>query len=191
MAEETKSPYLIPIAIILAGGLVGAGLYFGGKQEAPPAAQVVEQGVYPERSEGEVAGEEEVYPERSEWETTAGDFLVLDDEVCTEDGKPVIYYFGHSGCPHCLWEHPLIKEVAEKFGEQISFHDNMDDKEGKDREIMEKYRDINPGYVPFIVLGCKYARVGSGEQAGEEAEKAALTQLICELTGDQPSQVCP
>ncbi len=76
-----------------------------------------------------------------------------------------------------------------QFADQISFHDLMDKQE--EMEIFQKYSDITGGGIPFIVLGCKYVRVGSGEQAGEEAEKQALTELICELTGSQPSQVCP
>jgi len=183
MAEEkqksTTSPYLIPIAVIVAGALVGAGVYFSGKQETPPVAQVVAPG-----QPGEVAGEEV-----PQYETTVGDFLVLNDEVCLEDGKPIVYYFGSSSCPHCTWEHPVIQEVMAKFADQISFHDLMDKQE--EMEVFQKYIDINGGGIPFIVLGCKYVRVGSGEQAGEEQEKAALTQLICELTGGQPSGICP
>ncbi len=189
MAEEAKSPYLIPMAIIVAGGLVGAGLYFGGKQEAPPAAQMVEPLDSARDEQGQVAGEEEVYPERSEWETTTGDFIVLDDELCQEDGKPIVYYFGSSGCSHCKWEHPIIQEVAESFGDAISFHDLMDKQE--EMEVFQEYSEINRGGIPFIVLGCQYVRVGSGERAGEEAEREALTELICKLTNNQPSQVCP
>ncbi len=182
MAEETKSPYLIPLAIIVAGGLVGAGLYFGGKQPEPvvPQAQVEVPQEQQGPTEGQVAGEE--------LEKTTGDFLVLNEEPCLENGKPIVYYFGSSGCPHCSWEYPIIKEVMAKFAGQISFHDLMDKQE--EMEIFQKYIDINGGGIPFIVLGCKYARVGSGEQAGEEAEKSALTQLICELTNSQPSGVC-
>jgi len=187
-----SSPYLIPIAIIVAGGLVGAGLYFGGKH--PPEADLGQQAAVQPPSEagqeGQVAGsarggsEEEV----PQYETTVGDFLVLEDEICTEDGKPIVYYFGASGCPHCVWEHPIIQAVAAEFGDQISFHDLMDKQE--EMEVFQKYIDINGGGIPFIVLGCKYVRVGSGERAGEEQEKRALTQLICELTGSQPSQTC-
>ena len=183
MAEQkptnSQSPYLIPLAIIVAGALVGAGIYFGGKQPEP----VVQQAQVEVPQEGQVAGEEVL-----QYETTAGDFLVLEDEVCTEDGKPIVYYFGSSGCPHCTWEHPVIQEVMAKFENQISFHDLMDKQE--EMEIFQKYIEINGGGIPFIVLGCKYVRVGSGERAGEEAEKQALTQLICELTNNQPPQVC-
>jgi len=85
---------------------------------------------------------------------------------------------------------PIIKEVAEKFGDHVSFHDNMDDQEGTDMDVMKRYREVNPGYIPFTILGCKYAKVGSGERAGEEVEKAALTELLCELTSGQPLEVC-
>ena len=191
MAEKNEktttqqSPYLVPLAIIIAGGLVGAGIYFGGKQPPPPAPsvqQVAEQEQRGEQGErGEVGG--------AELEKTVGDFLVLGEELCTEDGKPIVYYFGSSGCPHCRWEHPIIQEVAKQFGDAISFHDLMDKQE--EMEVFQKYFDINRGGIPFIVLGCQYARVGSGERMGEEAEKQALTELICRLTGGQPSGVCP
>lgn len=180
-----SSPYLIPLAIIVAGGLVGAGIYFGGKQPAAPGAQLPAPSEQVQGEQGEVAGEEV-----PQYETTVGDFLVLDDELCAEDGKPVVYFFGSSGCSHCQWEHPLVKEVAEKFGDQISFHDNMDDSEGRDMDVYGKYGDISGGYVPFIVLGCRYARLGDRQEAGGEAEKQALTELICQLTNNQPSGVC-
>jgi len=181
--STTSSPYLIPLAIIVAGALVGAGVYFGGKQPTPPASPVAVQ--EEPGQQGNEAGEEEA----PQYEKTVGDFLVLDDEICTEDGKPIVYYFGSSGCPHCTWEHPIIQEVAAQFGDAISFHDLMDKQEEFD--VFEKYININGGGIPFIVLGCKYVRVGSGERAGEEVERQALTQLICELTNNQPSQVCP
>ena len=182
-ANQTSSPYLIPLAIIVAGALVGAGLYFGGKQPPLPAPSVQPTATQ-EGQEGQVAGEEV-----PQYETTVGNFLVLNEEVCQENGQPIVYYFGSSGCPHCSWEYPIIKEVMGKFADQISFHDLMDKQEEFD--VFQKYIDINGGGIPFIVLGCKYARVGSGEQAGEEAEKQALTQLLCELTSKKPAEVCP
>jgi thiol-disulfide isomerase/thioredoxin len=180
-----SSPYLIPLAIIVAGGLVGAGLYFGGRKPATPVAPVTEQVEQGQPDEqGEVAGEEV-----PQYETTVGDFKVLGGEVCQENGKPIVYYFGSSGCPHCQWEYPIIQEVMAKFADQISFHDLMDKQEEMD--VFQKYIDINGGGIPFIVLGCRYVRVGSGEGAGEETEKQVLTQLLCQLTNNQPSQVCP
>lgn len=110
-------------------------------------------------------------------ETVEGGFIKLaDQEICKENGKPIIYFFGSLNCPHCHWEYPIIKEVAAKFGDKISFRDNMNNI--TDKEIFAKYSD---GGVPTLVLGCRYYRMGSGEQIGAEKETEVLTKLIQEL----------
>ena len=124
-------------------------------------------------------------PEPTTPEETIGNFLVSDDEVCEENGKPILYFFGSEGCPHCMWEHPVINGVAEKFEGLISYHENMDSDE--DRDIFSKY---STGGIPTIVIDCKYYRVGSGERMGEEQEANVLTALICHLTNNEPSDVC-
>ena len=118
--------------------------------------------------------------------TTIGNFFVSNDEIIIEDGKPVIYFFGSETCPHCLWEHPVMKEVVAKFNGHISFHDNMDS--DADSDVFSKYSE--EGYVPATVIGGKYYRVGSGENLGEEENVKTLTALICKLTNNQPAEVC-
>lgn len=117
--------------------------------------------------------------------TTIGNFSISQDEICKENGKPIVYFFGSESCPHCNWEHPIIEEVASRFEANISFHDNMD--ADKDMEVFQKY---STGGVPTSVLGCKYYRVGSGETLGEDEEAKVLTAIICKLTGNQPKDVC-
>ncbi|MDI6806200.1 MAG: thioredoxin domain-containing protein [Candidatus Aenigmarchaeota archaeon] len=116
---------------------------------------------------------------------TIGNFLVSEDEICKENGKPIIYFFGSERCPHCRWEHPIIEDVAGKFEGYISFHNNMDS--DADREIFSKY---STGAIPTLVFGCKYYRVGSGESIGKEQETKVLTALICKLTENKPSDIC-
>jgi len=116
---------------------------------------------------------------------TTGNFSVSNDEICLEDEKPVIYFFGSESCPHCSWERPIIEEVASKFEGYISFHNNTNAE--NDMDIFQKY---STGGVPTLVLGCKYYRVGSGENAGAEQESADLTKLICELTNNQLTEIC-
>ncbi len=131
-------------------------------------------------------------------EETIGRFSLTQDEVCQEDGKPSIYYFGYSGCPHCKWNHPILESVVEKFDKQVVFHDNMDklnQLSEEDNKIYTKYENIHGGAVPFLVLGCKYVRVGSGEDfqakdGGKAAEEKNLTAIICKLTNNQPEKVC-
>lgn len=120
-------------------------------------------------------------------------FVITQDEVCQENGKPIFYYFGASVCSHCQWEYPLVQTVSKNFPSQIIFRDNMDklDKlESQDREVLNKYSQINKNSIPFLVLGCKYLRVGSGETYGQEAEEKYLTALICKITNNEPQQIC-
>lgn len=130
----------------------------------------------------------EATPTGPNYPVTVGNFLITDNEVCLENGKPVVYYFGSSSCPHCQWESPVVKKATDKFLGLISFHNNMDSQ--NDQDIFAKYSDINPGYVPFLVFGCKYARLGSGETDGEAKEIEALSIISCKLTGGKPSSVC-
>ncbi|MFA5742720.1 MAG: hypothetical protein WCX77_01670 [Candidatus Paceibacterota bacterium] len=115
-----------------------------------------------------------------------GNFKKLTDEqVCQEDGKPIVYFFGSESCPHCVWEKPVISAVVKKFGSAISYHENMGN--GKETDIFSKY---STGAVPAVIIGCKYYRIGSGESAGEKSETETLTKLICDITGNQPAAIC-
>jgi len=128
----------------------------------------------------------EFKPPVEETSQTIGNFSVSNDEICREDGKPIVYFFGSEGCSYCKWEHPIIEEVAAKLGDNISFHNNNMDS-GADMEVFQKY---STGGVPTLVLGCKYYRVGAGTQSGEEKETEHLTALICKLTENKPADVC-
>jgi len=119
-------------------------------------------------------------------ELTLGNFEITGNEACLEDGKPIVYFFGSESCPHCQWEHPVMQDVAAKFGDTISFHDNMDSE--NDSDVFTQYSEER--YVPATLIGCKYFRVGSGENVGIEENSDNLTALICDLTGGQPGSVC-
>lgn len=118
-------------------------------------------------------------------ETAMGNFKSKNIDICKENGKPIVYYFGSKYCPHCSWESPILREVIEKFGNTISYHEIIDSKDYEDI-----FNDYSEGGIPLIVVGCKYYRIGSGEQAGIESEKQTLTKLICETTGNKPTSVC-
>ncbi|MDD4409262.1 MAG: thioredoxin family protein [Candidatus Pacebacteria bacterium] len=95
-------------------------------------------------------------------------------EICKENGKPIVYFFGSSTCPHCDWEKPIISEVAKLFGSKISYHENIDN--SKDLDVLNKFSP--QGGIPTIVIGCKYFKVGSGETIGSAKEKQSLLLLI-------------
>lgn len=169
--------YLTILIIVV---LAGAGGFFWTKRklaDEPPA-----------NNEKVVASPAPTAQPEPNFPKTLGDFLITNEEVCKKDGKPIVYFFGSTSCPHCVWQKPVMKKVVEKFGKEIEYHENIDSQ--TDSDVFAKYSNVNPGYVPFLVLGCKYARVGSGETTGEEKEMEALTAILCKLTGSKPSSVC-
>ena len=124
-------------------------------------------------------------PPAAEAGQTIGGFFIANESVCQENNEPLIYFFGSNSCPHCRWEHPLVEAVTKKFEGLISLHINMDSQ--VDQEVFEKY---STGGIPTLVFGCRYFRVGSGENSGEAEETKVLTALICKLTNNQPATVC-
>jgi thiol-disulfide isomerase/thioredoxin len=116
---------------------------------------------------------------------TIGNFSVSSEDVCMEDGKPIVYFFGSESCPHCVWEKPILRNVMSNFDGLIAYHENIDTE--NDADVFEKY---STGGIPVLVFGCKYYRVGSGEGAGEEQEAKDLTALACKLTDGNPGEVC-
>jgi|GEM_PF-1664975 thiol-disulfide isomerase/thioredoxin len=127
---------------------------------------------------------------RKEKGKTVGDFTYTGEELCTSDGKPVVYFFGTSWCPHCRWEKPIIKQVASEFSNSIDFRFYELDLQSAPEEDMKVFRKFSPnGAVPTLVFGCSYYRVGSGENFGEEAEAEALRALLCKITQSK-AEVC-
>lgn len=134
------------------------------------------------------------------FEKTIGEFLVTDRPIDLSNGKPVVYFFGSSSCPHCVWEKPIAKKVFDAFKNEIVYHEDFDSQ--NDSDVFQKYLDINPGYIPFIILGGKYARVGAGENLSKltdpqqrdaeskKLEEQALSAILCKLTAGKPASVC-
>jgi uncharacterized protein YxeA len=119
-----------------------------------------------------------------------GGFKKLNDiEVCSENGKPLVYFFGLNTSDASNWEYPIFKEVISKFGDSISFHDNYLSENGlsSDQDVFSKY---STGDIPVLIIGCKYYRIGDGQSEGAEKEKQILIDLICEITNNQTESVC-
>ena len=120
------------------------------------------------------------------FERTIGRFTKTDEEVCLENGKPIVYYFGRSECPFCIWQQPVITSAMEQFEGYVVFKDHTDTEE--DMEVFTRYSE---GGVPLIVIGCNYFRLGAGGSEGdEESDMNNISALTCKLTGGQPQEVC-
>jgi thiol-disulfide isomerase/thioredoxin len=113
------------------------------------------------------------------------------------DGKPVIYMFSTTWCPHCVWVKPTFDKVASEYaaaGKIIAYHWELDTGDNTLTPQNETavpqadtavYQQFNPqGSIPTFVFGGKYWRVGNGYErtqdlAAEEAEfRAVIDQLL-------------
>jgi len=114
-------------------------------------------------------------------------------EICTEDGKPVVYLFSTTWCPHCVWVNDTFNSVAKEYvdaGKIKAYHweiDTNDDVLTSEKETVVPaehlaiYREFNPnGSIPTFVFGCKYSRIGNGHERQNDldAEAAEFRALI-------------
>jgi len=182
MAEKNLKTFTTPIIVALLVVVAFlAGMFW-------TKTRYVEQGKAPEKIAQATPTPQQEGAVLGELASTIGSFSVTKEEICQEDSKPLVYFFGSASCPHCKWEHPIFEEVVDKFEGLIALHNNMDTE--NDMEVFQRYSQINRNGIPFIVLGCRYVRVGSGETLGEEEETKALTALMCKLTGGEPKEIC-
>ncbi|MFA6533803.1 MAG: thioredoxin family protein [Patescibacteria group bacterium] len=117
-------------------------------------------------------------------------------EVCKQDGKPVIYLFSTTWCPHCQWIKETFDTLVKKYvaeGKIVAYHWELDT--GDDTltsavetavpaEMEAVYKEFNPkGSIPTYVLGCKYFRVGNGYESQQDlkAEAAEIEAAIADL----------
>jgi thiol-disulfide isomerase/thioredoxin len=117
-----------------------------------------------------------------------------DASLCLEDGKPMIYLFSTSWCPHCQW----IEETYLKFGKEVNESgkakvylfdvesgDNLltSEKETVMPSVAENiYNEFSPdGGIPTFVFGCTYFRVGNGyetQDGGETLEEREFKTIL-------------
>ncbi len=113
---------------------------------------------------------------------TIGNFRNI--ESATIEGRPSVYFFGTTWCPHCAWERPIFLNVTAKFSGFIDVKVTEIDLQQPTLE-MEIFKHYSPdGKIPVIIIGGKYFRVGSGESIGQPMEENALTALLCKVTND-------
>ncbi len=118
---------------------------------------------------------------------TIGNFRNI--ESANIEGRPDVYFFGTTWCPHCAWERPIFMNITSKFSGFITAYVTEIDIEQPALE-MEIFKHYSPdGKIPVIVIGGKYFRVGSGESLGQAAEENALTAILCRITND-PIEEC-
>lgn len=126
----------------------------------------------------------------------AGTFLEVSESVCTENGKPVIYMFSTSWCPHCAWARQPFADAVKSYvaqGKIVAYDWELDTYDNTLTTAKETaipadanalYEKYNPaGSIPTFIFGCKYYRIGTGHEktADKNAETQEFKQLIDKL----------
>jgi len=160
--------------------------------ECPPVNKVQEE-----------QKEEKVLPQEKKEETIedkiireVGTFYEVNEEICKEEGKPLVLMFSTSWCPHCQWARPIFEKVVKEYVKQkkivaynweLDTNDNTLSKE-KENNIPSNYSQIyqkfNPqGSIPTFVFGCRYYRVGTGHERENDtlAEEKEFKEIIEKL----------
>ncbi|MDP3916852.1 MAG: thioredoxin family protein [Nanoarchaeota archaeon] len=126
-------------------------------------------------------------------------FIKVSNDICTQDGKPIIREFGTTWCPHCQWIKETYSKVVNEYvneGKITAYLwevDIGDDALTEDVETevpeseMKIFRDTNKqGSVPTFIFGCKYIRFGNGYEAmgSLELEEKEFRKIIDELIAE-------
>lgn len=123
-------------------------------------------------------------------------FEMQDDELCAEDGKPLVILFSTTWCPHCKWITDTFESVVKEYVDKgliAAYHWEIDINDDTLTEEVETevnpdhmafYTKYNPkGSIPTFVFGCKYTRIGNGYESQDDlvAEEAEFRAVIEEL----------
>ena len=194
-----EDKYLIPIAVLVAAILIGGALVY---TKLSPSQQTAK--IAPTQDQTQDQNNNQTQPAVNTDKLASGipgvsSFYVKDaKEICKQDGKPVIYLFSTTWCPHCKWVINIFDKVAKEYvaqGKIIAYHWELDTNDDTLTSAVEAsvpaeaqavYKEFNPeGSIPTFAFGCKYYRVGNGpgreaanDLAGEEAELRALFDYL-------------
>ena len=175
---------VISIAILISGGIIKIGPKNVATTNAPTPSPQAQQALQ---------GPLTVSPTNPNIKTF---FQKKDAQVCKEDGRPIIYLFSTTWCPHCQWIDETFDKVAKEYvntGKIKAFHWQIDTGDNTLTEIKETkvpdkdlaiYSEFNPqGSIPTFVFGCKYFRTGNGyeQQKDLAAEEAEFREVIGDL----------
>jgi thiol-disulfide isomerase/thioredoxin len=172
---------IFTISFFLSSGYTGYTIYnlavYGSCDPVNPQNCVFNPGTDPNRV---ICPYEGLSPNTSV--ATIGNFRDIQSAAIT--GRPAVYFFGTTWCPHCAWERPIFLNVTAKFSGFIDAKVTEIDIEqpALEMEVFKHYS--TEGKIPVIVIGGKYFRVGSGESLGQTVEENVLTAILCKVSGD-------
>tara|TARA_Y100000310_G_C20599316_1_gene772175 strand:+ start:441 stop:1484 length:1044 start_codon:yes stop_codon:yes gene_type:complete len=119
-------------------------------------------------------------------------FTVIDEDLCTSEGKVLLHVFTTSTCEACTWIEPALVRAVDGFENEVTLHrwqlDTGDDlatpeiESGISRQALDLFKAFNnEGKVPFTVFGCTHVRKGnfySSITQEEEGFRTIIQELI-------------
>ncbi len=135
---------------------------------------------------------------------TSKTFILTEGEsICEIDGKPIIRMYSTVRCPHCPWMNKIFDQIAKEYVERNLVEarhwlytadgtwDNVLTNEVEEEipsEELEVFYRFDPnGTLPLFVFGCKYYRIGTGNEAindmviEEKEIRSVIDKLIEEV----------
>lgn len=125
-----------------------------------------------------------------------GTFYEVSEPICKKNGKPMVFMFSTSWCPHCQWAKPLYEKAVKDYvkqGKILAYQWELDTNDDTlttikettvPQEAMVLYEQYNPQQtIPTFVFGCKYFRIGTGHGRTNDtvAEEREFKELINKL----------
>lgn len=112
---------------------------------------------------------------------------------CADDsGRPLIFLFSASSCPHCQWVGGVFDLIAGEYAGQGLVAAHHYDIETGDDLLTEAVETRIPalhlsigkrgdpdGYLPYFNFGCVYDRIGTGYE--EQNDLAAEAEEMCRV----------
>ncbi len=184
---ESFNSFFTPIAIILSAMMISASvLYLASKFESPEDNS--ENSETAEETIDDVQGAQAEAPEAV---GTVETFNEHNEDICKEDGKPLVLLMSTTWCPHCEWIADTFDSWAkENSGKAAIYHWQVDTGDNTltdktEEEVPQEYLDIyekfNPRQsIPTFVFGCKYSRIGNGYESEDDLgkEKSAFSKIL-------------
>ncbi len=193
---EGFGAFITPIAIILSAIIISAAVIYGASRVTGKVA-TNDTATQDTTNDGSNTG--------SDTTTTPGKvvrtfntFTEYDTTICKKDGKPIIYLFSTTWCPHCQLAKPIFDKFAKDNASKAYFyHWELDTKDNTLTSAVETsvpadaqaiYEKFNPeGTIPTFVFGCRYGRVGNGFESNGALDKTkevdAYTKVLNALLG--------
>lgn len=123
-------------------------------------------------------------------------FKETQDQVCSEEGRPIVRMFSLSTCSHCQWIDDTFNGLVSVYAGKIAVeHWQLDtgdnvltaEKEAQvpadEKALFERYSPSK--HVPLFVFGCKYVRIGNGYEQENDLtkEESEMRQALDALLG--------